>query len=717
LPAASLALQRHPFSSFVKCEHFGEPNDHQRRTAVNPRKFFAELKRRNVYRSAAAYGAMSWLLIQIATQVFPFFEIPNSTVRFVIVALAVGFPIAMLVAWLYELTPGGLVREEEVDPATRKRLGRKMDFVIIGVLLLVIAMLVYERLPFRSLTGDTIPMKSIAVLPFENLSDDKANVFFADGIQDDILTNLTKIRDLRVISRTSVEPYRGRKGARSLREIAKTLGAANVLEGSVRRQGNRVAVNVQLIDAVHDRHLWAQRYDRTLEDSLGMEGQLSREIADALSATLTPDEKSRVERRPTENADAWVLYLRGLQYKRNPDTLLQDLRTADQLFSEAIQLDPQFALAHAALAMTSATIFQFHEPLDLWRKKAREEAELALQLEPSLSEGHHALALCLYWFDSDYEGASRELARASALAPGDAAVQLIAAAILRREGKWQESLAAFENVQKLDPQNPNVVRNILFTNTAMRRWPEAARAGTRFRAISPDSLVARIQGAYVAFLGQGDIKALRRELANVRAGMDPDGIVTSCRWEGAMLERDYRGAAEILDASPITEMDYMNGGATPKSFLKGCTAVAQGDLAAAQEQLAAAATDFEKAVRESPQSAERHANLGLCYAFMGRREEAIREGQQAVQLKPEAKDATDGVLMSCYLALIYARLGEKDLAFPLIERLLRTPGAVDSVCYSITVNDLRFRWEWDPLRADPRFQKILAEPEPKTIYQ
>jgi TolB-like protein/Tfp pilus assembly protein PilF len=675
---------------------------------VNPRNFFAELKRRNVYRAAAAYGAMSWLLIQIATQVFPFFEIPNSTVRFVVVALVVGFPIAMLVAWLYQLTPEGLVREEEVDPATRKGLGRKMDFVIIGVLLLVIAMLICQRLPFRSLAGETIPQKSIAVLPFENLSDDKANAFFTDGIQDDILTNLAKIGDLRVISRTSVERYRDRKGRQSLREIAQTLGAANVLEGSVRREGNRVAVNVQLIDAVHDRHLWAQRYDRTLEDSLGMEGQLSREIADALSATLTPEEKARVERKPTESADAWVLYLRGLQYMRNPDDLLQDLRTADHLFSEAIQLDPQFALARAALAITSATIFHFNEPLDVWRKKARQEADLALQLQLNLSEAHYALGLCLYWFDSDYEGASRELARASALAPGDANIQLIAAAILRREGKWQEALAAFERVQKLDPQNPNVVRNILFTNTAMQRWPEAVRAAARFRAISPDSLVAKIQSAYVAFLGQGETKALRRQLADVPAGMDPDGIVTSCRWEGAMLERDYRGASEILEASPLTAMDYLLGGSTPKSFLEGCTALARGDQAKAEKAFAAAAVDFEKAARASPESAASHANLGLCYAFMGRREEAMREGRRATELKPEAKDATDGVLLSCYLALIYARLGEKDLAFPLIERLLKTPGAVDSVCYSITVNDLTFRWEWDPIRSDPRFQRLIG---------
>ncbi|HZJ37793.1 MAG TPA: tetratricopeptide repeat protein [Chthoniobacterales bacterium] len=675
---------------------------------MNLKGFFVELRRRQVYRAAAAYGAISWLLIQIATQVFPFFEIPNSTVRFVVIALIVGFPIAMLLAWLYQLTPEGFVREEEIDPRTRKNLGRKMNFVIIGVLLLVIALLIYQRIPFRSVAGETISHKSIAVLPFDNLSDDKANAFFADGIQDDILTNLTKIRDLRVISRTSVERYRERKSRQSLREIGQALGAANVLEGSVRREGNRVAVNVQLIDAMHDRHLWAQRYDRTLDDSLGLEGQLAREIADALNATLTPEEKARVERKPTENTDAWVLYLRGLQYLRNPDKLFQDMRTADQLFSEAIQLDPKFAAAHAALAITTVTIFHFSEPLDTWKEKARQEADLALQLGPNLSEGHYALGLCLYWIDSDYEGASRELSRAATLAPNDSEIQLIAAAILRRQGKWSEALAAFERAQQLDPQNPNVVRNVLFTNTAMRRWSEATRVVARFRAISPDSMIAKIQSAYVAFVGYGDVNALRREMANTPPGMDPDGVVTTTRWEGAMLERDYKGALEILEDSPLAEMEYLLGGSTPKSFLQGCTWLAQGNQSEAEKAFAAAVVDFEKAVQDSPESATSHANLGLCYAHMGRHDEAIREGLRATELKPETKDATDGTLMSCYLALIYARVGEKDLAFPLIERLLKTPGSVDSVCYSITTNDLKFRWQWDPLRNDPRFQKLIV---------
>src|SRR6266702_6043697 len=265
---------------------------------MEPRKFFAELKRRNVYRAAVLYGMVSWLLTQIATQVFPFFEIPNSTVRFVVIALAAGFPIAMLVAWLYELTPEGFVRTEDVDLTTRKGMARKWDFVIIGALLLVIVMLIYQRLPFRAESGEAIPEKSIAVLPFANFSDDKENAFFADGIQDDILTSLAEIGGLRVISRSSVIQFRD-TGVRNLREIGKTLGVANVLEGSVRRAGDRVVINVQLIDALHDRHLWANRYDRALVDSLGLQGELAAEIADALRVALNPEEKARVENKRT----------------------------------------------------------------------------------------------------------------------------------------------------------------------------------------------------------------------------------------------------------------------------------------------------------------------------------------------------------------------------------------------------------------------------------
>ncbi len=670
---------------------------------MNPRNFFDELKRRNVYRAAAAYGVVAWLLIQITTGVFPFFGISPWAVRAVIVVLLLGFPVAMIVAWIFEWTPEGLKRTDEMPstPSLRRPAGRKLDFLIIGALLVVIAVLAWQR--FAPATRE----KSIAVLPFENLSVEKENALLADGIQDDLLTILAKIKDLKVISRTSVMKYRHTDN-RNILEIGKSLGVANILEGSVRRLADRIAVNVQLVDASTDRQIWAERYDRKIADAVGIDGELASEIAQALRATLTPEEKVRVEQKPTQNADAYVLYLRALPYEQGPDTLLQDYKRAVQLYSQAIALDPNFALAHAHLASTCAEIFHFHEPLDSWKTKARGAAETALRLQPNLAEGHFALGQCIYWMDQDYEGALAQFAIAQQLSPGNANIGLLVAAIHRRQGRWEECLAAFEKIQRLDPENPNIVRNIVFTNTALRRWPEASRAVQRLRAMAPDSLVAKIQAGYIDFGWKGDTATLRSEVAQFPAGEDPDGIVTGCSWDGAMIDRDFFRAGQVLAASPLTEVSYLNGGLTPKSFLAGITAIAQGDQALASKNLEAAHKIFADAVKESPTNAERHANLGLCYAFMGRKEEAIREGRKAVELKPESKDAYDGAIMNCFLALIYTRVGENELAIPLIERLLRTPGAVDSVNYSITVNDLKFRWEWDPLRSDPRFQKLVS---------
>ena len=289
---------------------------------------------------------------------------------------------------------------------------------------------------------------------------------------------------------------------------------------------------------------------------------------------------------------------------------------------------------------------------------------------------------------------------------------MLIASIKRRQGHWQESLEGFERVARIDPQNPNIVRNLVFTNTVMRRWPEASRAAEKLRALAPESIVAKIQSGYVDFWWKGATRLMKSLLSEVPAGSDPDGVVTSCRWEVAMLERDYPTARSALDTSAVKEISYLNGGSAPMSFFRGCISLAQGDAAEAQKSFEAARPSFENAVKEAPISADRHANLGLLYAFMGRKGDAIREGRRAVELKPESRDAYDGAIMNCYLALIYARVGEKDLALPLIERLLKTPGAVDSVDYSITINDLKYRWEWDPLRDDPRFRELIAQHGP-----
>lgn len=560
--------------------------------------------------------------------------------------------------------------------------------------------------------GNAIPAKSIAVLPFKNFSDDKANGYFADGIQDDILTSLAKIRDLRVISRTSVEKYRGDKVIDNLREIAKTLGVGNILEGSVRRVVDRVIMNVQLIDALQDRHLWANRYDLSLQDSLGIDGQIAREVASALRAKLTPDETARVQGKPTDNTQAYDLYLQAKGYEFNPETFLENYRRAEQLYLQAVTVDPKFALAHARLAATRARIYHFYEPTEAWEKGARDQAELALQLQPSLGEAHHALGLCYYWFDRDYANALREFDIAKTLLPNDSSVRWDIAAIKRRQGHWQETVSDYLQILVVDPQNPNVVRDLLYAYCALRDWPNAEATGQRLIALSPDSLNAKAQIGYVDFWRRGNTARLKSEMATIPPGKDPDGTFTAFRIDASMIDRDTATAKQVLAGSPLDSFSYFNEVDTPRSFFAGGIALLRDDTATARAELAHARDIFTVSVQEAPNVPERHAFLGLTCALLGEKQRAIAEGTRAVELRPESQDALDGPIMNAVLALIYARLGENDRALTLLEHLLAVPGPVDSASYSITINDLKFRWEWDPLRNDPRFQKLVAQEHP-----
>ena len=551
--------------------------------------------------------------------------------------------------------------------------------------------------------------KSIAVLPFETFNDDKAAEFFADGIQDDILTSLAKIHDLRVISRTSVEKYNGRKKDIGLGEIATALGVTNILEGSVRRDGNRVAVNAQLIDARQDRHLWANRYEASIDNSLGIQGQLAREIAEALRATLTPEEKARVAQKPTNNPQAYDLYLQARQYEFRPDNFLQDYRTAEQLYTQAITLDPKFALAHAGLARTCARIYHFYEPTETWAKRARNEADTAIHLDPSLGEGHHALGLCYYWFKRDYDSALREFAVAKALLPNDSQIAWHVAAIKRRQGRWQEVVADYRAILLLDPQNANVLRDLLYVYCAMRDWPNTQATAERLLALTPDSVNAKTQIGYVDFWIHGTTARLKSELATVPPGQDPDGAVTGVRIDASLIDRDPAAAEHALLGSPLDTFSYFNGVDAPRSYFAGVIALMHGDRAKAQTEFSHARDFFSAAVAEAPDAPERHAFLGLSCALLGEKDRAIAEGKRAVELRPESQDALDGTILKAVLALIYARTGENAHAIELLRYLLSVPGAVDTANYSVTKSDLEFRWEWDPLRGDPEFQKLLAE--------
>src|SRR5881392_395428 len=393
---------------------------------VAPKNFFAELKRRNVYRAAVAYGVVPWFLTQLTTQVFPFFEIPNSAVRFVVIALAVGFPIAMLLAWVYEFTPEGIVRTEDLQPAqarsVQRATGRILDFIIIGALLMVIAMLVVGRLPFYRQTGESISQKSIAVLPFENRSEDKANAYFADGIQDEILTRLSKIADLKVISRTSTQHYKS--APENLPEIARQLGVAHVLEGSVQKTGDAVRVNVQLIKAANDSHLWADTFDRKLTDIFSVETDIAKAIADQLRAKLTGQEEQVIAAKPTDNPEAYDAYLRGLAYTLKTADTTTNALGAQKYLREAVRLDPKFALGWALLSYVDAASYrnQALQPTVVLREEARQAAETALTLQPNLGEALHAKGYYHYACLKDYDTAVRYFEQARQLLPNSSRI-------------------------------------------------------------------------------------------------------------------------------------------------------------------------------------------------------------------------------------------------------------------------------------------------------
>src|SRR5216117_3898805 len=417
--------------------------------------FFEELQRRKVYRVAAAYIIAAGFIIQIGSAVFPAWELPNWTLRLVVVLLLMGFPIALILAWAYVVTPQGI----RITPGSHRRRNLLM---LIASGIIISAGAGFFLLPRASARKID---KSIAVLPFQSLSDEKENAYFADGMQDDILTNLSKIGDLKVISRMSVMSYRG-DAVRNAREIGKALGVATLLEGSVRRIGNRVRVNVQLIDASNDEHIWAEDYDRDLTDVFAIQTDLAQKIASALQAKLSPTEKARLDNRPTQNPDAYLLFVQAHDYATRMDIFRDTTLKAEPLFEQAIKLDPNFAAAFAGLSLVESWIYHSFDPTPSRREKARRNADEALRLQPDLPEGHLALGFSYYYGDRDYERALAEFDIARRGLPNESQAYLAIGSIQRRQGKWAESTANLEKSAALDPKNISVLINLIFSYVA-----------------------------------------------------------------------------------------------------------------------------------------------------------------------------------------------------------------------------------------------------------
>ena len=682
---------------------------------MNSRNFFSELKRHNVYKVAVAYAVVAWLLIQIATQVFPFFEVPNWAVRLVVLLLVIGFPVALILAWAFEITPEGIKRAEDVDlnQSITRRTGRKLDFLIIAVLLLVIAVFAYQRFGPGQKVAVATPEKSIAVLPFENRSEEKANAFFADGVQDEILTDLARVADLKVISRTSVVNYRSGI-ARNLREIGEQLGVAHVLEGSVQRSGNRVRVNAQLVEARTDRHLWAQTYDRDLADVFAIQSEIATAIADQLQAKLSPREKAAIERPPTADLAAFDVYAhaKDLLVTANAGTTGKaDFLQAIDLLNQAVARDPSFFEAYCRLAEAHDSLYNGGYDHTSARLALAEAAiEAASRLRPNAGETHLARARNIYQGYLDYNGALAELELARQALPNDSRVFELMGYIQRRQpGRYEESTRTLERAIELDPRNVVVLGQIAaFNYPRSGRYTDAKSAWARLLAITPDDATAKASRAMVDLDWKGDTRPLHQMIDSIRA-TNPAAVQSIAeRWIiCALAERDAVAANNALIAfgeNPIA----LNSENVPfnRPFVEGVIARMNNDDAKARSAFTAARAEQEKIVQAQPNYGPALCILGLIDAGLGRKEEALREGRRAVELLPVEKDAPHGVGMVKSLAMIAAWIGDKDLACEQLAIAIRGPS-------NLSYGQLKLMPFWDPLRGDPRFEQIVASLAPK----
>jgi TolB-like protein/class 3 adenylate cyclase/Tfp pilus assembly protein PilF len=555
-----------------------------------------------------------------------------------------------------------------------------------------------------------IPEKSIAVLPFENLSDEKKNAYFADGVQDEILTGLARVADLKVISRTSTLRYKV-GGEHNLREIGKALGVAHVLTGGVQRAGDRVRVSAQLIDARTDTQLWGERYDRDVADVFAIESELAGKIIAQLKSKLSAQEKAAIEERPTKDLAAYDLYARA---KTLIETALfstpqnESLFEAVRLLNQTLQRDPAFALAHYQLAYAHDLLYFLgadHTPARLAMADAAIQS--LVRLRPNSGEAHLAVAKHLYWGYLDYDRAREKLNLAQKSLPNDPLSFLLAGYIDRRQSHWSESTKNLERAIELDPRNPVFLEQIARSYECLRRYADAETALDRAIALTPKDAALRGARAAIELQWHADPRPL---ISTIRAILAEDsreaGNIAQSWLQVSLYERDFDGAQRALAALPGIAGCQVETIPFPRSWCQGLVAQMRGDTAAARTAFTNARNEMAKLVHEQPAYAEALCALGMADAALGHKEDAIREGRRAVELLPVTKESIGGSLLIQYLALIYAWTGEKDLAFEQLASAAQIPGY-------LSYGQLRLHPYFDSLRGDPRFDKIVASLAPK----
>jgi TolB-like protein/class 3 adenylate cyclase/Flp pilus assembly protein TadD len=555
-----------------------------------------------------------------------------------------------------------------------------------------------------------IPAKSIAVLPFQSLSKDEENAFFADGVQDEILTDLAKIADLKVISRTSVMPYKN-VAARNLREIAQQLGVAHVLEGSVQRVAQRVRINAQLIDARTDAHVWGNTYDRELADVFAIQSEIAQAIAQQLQARLSPIEKAAIAKAPTKDVIANDLFIRA---KKLGDLAVDpaakpSLLEAVRLLQEAVARDPQFLLAYCLLARTHMDLYWGgFDHSDARRELANSVLQIAERIQPGAGEIHQVRADYFYHGFRDYEQARRELDLARQTLPNEASVYFQIGAIDRRQARWEEAIRNFNRAIELDPRNLVIAEEAGFTNVGTRRFVEGRRLLELALSISPKDYFVRTNLGMVTFFERGDTALWREQLSKIeKEGVDAAQHVTFFLVLCSLAERDHAAAEHALSLIRVEGLiDPFNNVLVPREWFAGLVARSFGDNVAAQTSFTAARTILERMVIDQPDYAPAWSLLGVTDAALGRGEEAIKEGRRACEILPLSKDAWEGPSWVINLAMIYGWLGAKDAAFEQLEAAVKNTAGV-------SYGELKLMPMWDPLRKDPRFDQALASLQPK----
>jgi TolB-like protein/class 3 adenylate cyclase/Tfp pilus assembly protein PilF len=592
-------------------------------------------------------------------------------------------------------------------------------FLVSAVALVISSLIFLNRAPSRAPgPGEralgalaAIPEKSIAVLPFENLSNEKENAYFADGVQEEILTRLSKIADLKVISRTSTQHYKS--APKNLIEIAKQLGVAHILEGRVQKSGDTVRVNVQLIKAASDSQLWASTFDRKLSDIFSVESEVAKAIADQLQAKLTGQEEQVIAAKPTDNPEAYDAYLRGLAYSRKAGTSAANSLGAQKYLREAVKLDPKFALAWALLSYTDAVgyLLTTLQPTIALREEARQAAETALTLQPNLGEAVLAKGYYHYSCLKDYDTAVRYFEQARQLLPNSSQISESLAYVTRRQGQWDRSEHYFNEAELLDPRNVNLLFQHALSYIDLRRFPEALRKLDQVLNITPDDVDALTTKAGIA-QAEGDLPGAAAELAPLHPAADNAYALETQAYQGILERRPapvIRRFKEIL-AKPDPALGYING--ELRVWLGWAQEVA-GDRAAAQESWRQARSELESFFKEQPENYVLIGDLALTNMGLGDKAAAFALIEKAMAAVPIEKDALDGPIPLDILARVSAKMGEPDRAVDALQKLLSIPYASTFAAnLPLTPALLRLDPMFDPLRNDPRFQKLCEEKQP-----